>query len=511
AIARELFTSRFRRVVEEMGMQLQRTAVSTNVKERLDYSCALLDAQGRLVANAPHIPVHLGALGLCVRRVAESLELLPGDVVITNHPAYGGSHLPDVTVITPVFHEKDCLLGYVASRAHHAEIGGKRPGSMPVDARHLAEEGVVIAPRYLLRQDESRLEALADLLSSGPYPSRDVVSNLADVRAQVAANQRGVLAFQELARVFGASEVGKHMDDLRAYAASCSSQALKQYTPASLSASQVLDQGARLQVELKPLSDRRWCIDFSGTSDVQPNNLNATPAIVQSAVAYVLRLLIPDDVPLNDGLLAPLEWLLPEGMLNPPMDAEAASLPAVMGGNVEVSQRLVDTLLLALGLGAQSQGTMNNTVFGDEARSYYETLGGGAGAGEGYAGASGVHVHMTNTAITDPEILERRYPVRLECFALRRGSGGNGQWPGGDGLVRCWQFLEPLSLSLLTQRRREGPQGGAGGQPGLPGKQILRRASGEVIVLEAAAQLEVEPGDCLEIETPGGGGYGTPA
>ncbi|MEM9227049.1 MAG: hydantoinase B/oxoprolinase family protein [Verrucomicrobiota bacterium] len=511
AVSRELFTSRFRRVVDEMGMQLQRTAVSTNVKERLDYSCALLDSAGRLVANAPHIPVHLGALGLCVRRVAGSLELLPGDVVITNHPAYGGSHLPDVTVITPVFDEQQQLLGYVASRAHHAEIGGMRPGSMPVDAQRLFEEGVVITPQYLLRQGESQLDALVELLSSGPYPSRDVASNLADVRAQIAANQRGVLAFQGLARDFGADEVSKHMDELRAYTAACSRQALKEYACAPLSARQQLDQGAQLAVALRPLDDDHWCIDFSNTSEVQSTNLNATPAIVQSVVAYALRVLITEDVPLNDGLLEPLQWILPESMLNPPMQAGAASLPAVMGGNVEVSQRLVDTLMLAFGLGAQSQGTMNNTVFGDPTRSYYETLGGGAGAGEGFAGASGVHVHMTNTAITDPEILERRYPVRLQRFALRRGSGGKGQWPGGDGLVRAWQFLEPLSLSLLTQRRLEGPQGAAGGQPGLPGKQILTRASGEVILLEPAAQLEVMPGDCLVVETPGGGGFGIPS
>ncbi len=508
-VRRELFTNRFRRVVEEMGMQLQRTAVSTNVKERLDYSCALLDAQGELIANAPHIPVHLGALGLCVRRVADTLELKPGDLAITNHPGFGGSHLPDVTVISPVHTGDKTLIGYVASRAHHAEIGGKRPGSMPVDATNLAEEGVVIAPRYLIREDGSRFEALEKLLHGGPWPSRDVANNLADIRAQVAANRRGVQTLLAMAEEFGEELVARQMDDLKAFSATVMRQALAKLLSTERSARQELDDGAGIEVAFTPDTDGAVCIDFSGTSAVHPGNLNATPAIVHSALIYVLRLLVQEDLPLNDGLLAGLDICLPEGMLNPAFGDDPARAPAVMGGNVEVSQRLVDTLLLALGGAACSQGTMNNLVFGDERCSYYETIGGGAGAGEGFAGASGVHVHMTNTAITDPEVFEWRYPVRLWRFALRSGSGGGGKWRGGDGLVREIEFLEPLSVSLLTQRRASGPEGLQGGGAGQPGRQVLRSGDGSERPLKASDQFEAEPGQRLRIETPGGGGFGT--
>ncbi|MBC2593156.1 hydantoinase B/oxoprolinase family protein [Ruficoccus amylovorans] len=507
-VGRELFTNRFRRVVEEMGMQLQRTAVSTNVKERLDYSCALLDARGELIANAPHIPVHLGALGLCVRRVAQVLDFRPGDVVVTNHPGFGGSHLPDVTVITPVHDEGGSLIGYVASRAHHAEIGGKRPGSMPVDATTLAEEGVVIAPRHLIRAGDSRFAELEQLLGDGAWPSRNVLQNLADIRAQVAANHRGAQTLLTLAREFGTGAVAAQMEGLKAFSESTLSRVLRDRVFRPLSARQGLDDGAVITVRISAESNGRICIDFSDTSDVHPGNLNATPAIVNSALIYVLRLLVREDIPLNDGLLAGLDIRLPKGMLNPVFDDDPARAPAVMGGNVEVSQRLVDTLLLALGEVACSQGTMNNLVFGDESRSYYETIGGGAGAGNGFAGASGVHVHMTNTAITDPELFEWRYPVRLWRFGLRAGSGGAGQWPGGDGLVREIEFLEPLSVSLLTQRRTSGPEGLAGGNPGEPGRQTLVSPDGDARVLAPSDQFDAAPGQRLRIETPGGGGFG---
>ncbi|MDP0495471.1 MAG: hydantoinase B/oxoprolinase family protein [Verrucomicrobiota bacterium JB024] len=507
-VRRELFTNRFRRVVEEMGMQLQRTAVSTNVKERLDYSCALLDAKGELIANAPHIPVHLGALGLCVRRVAAALELRPGDVVVTNHPGFGGSHLPDVTVITPVHADDGALVGYVASRAHHAEIGGKRPGSMPVDATSLAEEGVVIAPRYLLRKGENRFDGLEELLRGGEWPSRDVSHNLADIRAQVAANRRGAQTLLAMVDEFGRSQVAEQMEDLKTFSASALERALEKAVSEPRRARQRMDGGAVIAVDISR-ADSRVCIDFSDTSAVQANNLNATPAIVHSALIYVLRLLVREDIPLNDGLLAGLDIRLPEGMLNPAFPEDPATAPAVMGGNVEVSQRLVDTLLLALGMVACSQGTMNNFVFGDERRSYYETIGGGAGAGEGFDGASGVHCHMTNTAITDPEVFEWRYPVRLWSFGLRTGSGGEGRWHGGDGLVREVEFLEPLGVSLLTQRRSDGPEGLAGGGDGQPGRQTLIGPGDEQRQLSASDQFDAQPGQRLRIETPGGGGYGS--
>jgi 5-oxoprolinase (ATP-hydrolysing) len=506
-VRRELFTNRFRRVVEEMGMQLQRTAVSTNVKERLDYSCALLDAKGELVANAPHIPVHLGALGLCVRKVVAALELRPGDVVVTNHPGFGGSHLPDVTAITPVHADGGALVGYVASRAHHAEIGGKRPGSMPVDAASLAEEGVVIAPRYLLRKGENHFGKLEKLLRGGDWPSRDVAHNLADIRAQVAANRRGAQTLLAMADEFGRQRVAAQMEDLKAFSAFALARALDKAVNEPRRARQRMDGGAVIAVEIRR-EGKGVCIDFTDTSAVQPNNLNATPAIVHSALIYALRLLVREDIPLNDGLLAGLDVRLPEGMLNPAFPGDPAAAPAVMGGNVEVSQRLVDALLLALGMAACSQGTMNNFVFGDERRSYYETIGGGAGAGEGFDGAGGVHCHMTNTAITDPEVFEWRYPVRLWCFGLRAGSGGKGRWHGGDGLVREVEFLEPLGVSLLTQRRGEGPEGLAGGGAGQPGRQTLIAPDGGQRQLGASDQFDAVPGQRLRIETPGGGGYG---
>jgi 5-oxoprolinase (ATP-hydrolysing) len=506
---RELFTQRFRALVEAMGTQLQRTALSTNVKERLDFSCGLLDAEGRLVANAPNIPVHLGALGLCVRLVEERLRLRPGDVAITNHPAFGGSHLPDVTVITPIFDERGRRLGYAASRAHHAEIGGTRPGSMPPGARHLAEEGVVLEPFLLFDAGRENFSELECHLRAGPWPTRRIEDNLADVRAQMAANVLGARLLRQLAARHGAARVAQAMDDLRAQASAMLAERLRAEPPGSRVAEQFFDDGTPIRVLIEVRAGHLR-VDFSGTGGVHPHGLNAPPAIARAAVLYVLRLLAGGDLPLNEGLLEPVELILPPGLLNPPFTGDAARDPAVAGGNVETSQRVVDTLLLAFGSAACSQGTMNNLVFGDATRGYYETIGGGAGAGPGFAGASAVHVHMTNTAITDPEILERRYPVRLRRFAVRRGSGGVGRWCGGDGLVRELEFLAPQSVSLLTQRRASGPDGVAGGGSGARGRQILRRAGGHAETLASLAHFEAVPGDILSIETPGGGGWGAP-
>ncbi len=508
ALEAELFTHRFAAIARQMGEALRRTALSVNVKERLDFSCALLDARGRLVVNAPHIPVHLGALGLCVRRVAAELgPFEPGDVVVTNHPAYGGSHLPDVTVITPVF--APSLIGYAASRAHHAEIGGIRPGSMPPAARNLAEEGVVLEPQLLIARGEPRWDEIRKRLEGGAHPSRAVDENLADLAAAVAANHRGAEELGALARRVGPETVELHMRELERRAARRMAEALAALPAGSRRAVERLDDGAELRVEIA-IEDGRARIDFSGSAPVHAGNLNATPAIVRSAVLYVLRLLIDEPLPLNEGLLRDVEIVIPEGILDPPFPDDPARAPAVVGGNVETSQRLVDTLIKALGIVACGQGTMNNVLFGNESFSYYETVCGGAGAGPGFDGADAVHTHMTNTAITDPEVLEHRHPVRLDSFRVRRGSGGRGRQRGGDGVVRELTFLEPVALSLLTQHRVEAPYGLDGGESGARGRQRLVRASGVEVELGSLDSCEAEPGDRLILETPGGGGYGSP-
>ncbi len=514
AVVEELFTARFEALAREMGELLRRTALSTNVKERLDFSCALLDPEGELVVNAPHIPVHLGALGLCVRTVAEALDLAPGDVAVTNSPAFGGSHLPDVTVITPVFEPgagggRPALLGYVASRAHHAEIGGTRPGSMPPDARCLAEEGVVIPPTRLVSGGEPRWEAVRALLAGGPHPSRAVAENLADLGAAVAANHRGAEGLIALVAAHGREAVTGQMRSLAGRAERRLREALERLGDGLYRAEERLDDGSPLAVAIE-VEGGRARISFAGSGPVHPGNLNATPAVVRSAVLYVLRLLVEGPLPLNEGLLRPVELDIPRGLLNPEFPVDPRRAPAVVGGNVETSQRLVDTLLRALGLAACSQGTMNNVLFGNAGFGYYETVCGGCGATPGTDGASAVHSHMTNTRITDPEVLERRYPVRLERFAVLRGTGGAGRFRGGDGVVRELSFLEPVSLSILSQHRIERPYGMAGGEAGAPGRQRVIRADGEELELAPVDGCEIEPGDRLVLETPGGGGWGSP-
>ncbi|HVS65742.1 MAG TPA: hydantoinase B/oxoprolinase family protein [Thermoanaerobaculia bacterium] len=505
-IEAELFGNRLSSMAREMGEMLRRMALSTNVKERLDFSCGILDADGRLVVNAPHIPVHLGALGECVRSVEAHLGLEEGDVAVTNHPGWGGSHLPDVTVISPVFAEGR-RLGYTASRAHHAELGGIRPGSMPPDAGCLAEEGVVIAPMRLFRRGAARWEELESILSGGPHPSRSVADNLADLRAQLAANRRGAAQLASLVQRNGADVVLRSMAELRSRSARVLSAALVSFGDRRVQAVERLDDGSPLAVAIE-VAGGRARIDFTGSAPVHPGNLNATPAIARSAVLYVLRLLVDRPLPLNEGLLDPVEIHVPLGILDPPFPEDAREAPAVVGGNVETSQRIVDTLIKALGLAACGQGTMNNTIFGDETFGYYETVCGGAGATARRDGASAVHTHMTNTRITDPEILEQRYPVTLERFAIRRGSGGAGRRRGGDGAIREIRFHRPLNLSLLTQHRIEAPFGVEGGEPGARGLQTLIRASGERVELPSIAGVEVSAGDRLLIETPGGGGWG---
>ncbi|MCG6923304.1 MAG: hydantoinase B/oxoprolinase family protein, partial [Acidobacteria bacterium] len=507
AVELELFTNRFGAIVDEMGEQLRRTAVSTNIKERHDFSCALLDPAGELVMNAPHIPVHLGSLGLCVRELRAAVEMAPGDVVATNHPRFGGSHLPDVTVVTPAHSESGELLGYLASRAHHAEIGGARPGSMPPAATRLVEEGVVLPPTHLVQGGAARWAEIRRLLVEAPYPSRSPEDNLADLRAAVAANHRGASALRLLCAQHGAATVRQFMDALAAQAERCVARALGRFARGRYEAVERLDDGTPIRVRID-LADGTADIDFDGTGRVHPGNLNATPAIVRSVVLYVLRLLVREPLPLNEGLMRAVSVSIPEGFLNPPFPNDPSRAPAIVGGNVETSQRIVDTLMKALGLAAGSQGTMNNVAFGTSEFGYYETICGGCGAGPGFHGASAVHSHMTNTRITDPEIIEQRHPVRLERFAIRRGSGGEGEFRGGDGVVREIRFGAPMSLSILSQHRREGPYGLEGGGPGRPGRQRLERATGGREELGAIDGREVGPGDRLVIETPGGGGYG---
>ena len=503
----ELFTNRFMSIADNMGSMLRRVAVSVNVKERNDYSCALLDQYGKLVANAPHIPVHLGSLGICVRKVAESVSMGPGDTIITNHPGYGGSHLPDITLITPVFSLRKNLLGYVVNRAHHAEIGGRTPGSMPPDAKSLTDEGVIIPPVHLVRDGVSQWEDISGILKNARFPTRSLKENLADLNGALAANKAGEMALLELVDKHGEETVKKYMELLKAHASEKTGDALARFGSGEYLSEEYLDDGAVLKVRLF-IEGRKCEIDFTGTSQVQSGNMNATNAIVNSVVIYVLRLLINEDIPLNDGLLDPVSIILPECLLNPSFEGDPDLLPAIVGGNVEVSQRLTDTLLKPFGILACSQGTMNNVLFGTKNFSYYETIGGGCGAGPDFHGASAVHHHMTNTRITDPEILEYRYPVRLKSFGIRRGSGGEGIYKGGDGVIREILFLEPVTLSVLTQHRIELPYGLNGGKSGSSGKQYIVNPDGKIIELDSVDGYRIEKGDVFVIHTPGGGGYG---
>ena len=496
----ELFRNGLEHIVDEMGGLLQRCAVSTNVKERLDFSCALLDAKGQLVASANHIPVHIGAMGFCVRKVIDRLPMRPGDTVITNHPADGGSHLPDVTLITPVFRDGR-RIGFVANRAHHAEIGGKSPGSMPPNATCLADEGVVISGQYLVEEGVSRFSEIEKLLvEKSQFPTRRISDNLADLHAQLAANQRGAHLYSDLGADYGASKIDHYVKGLARAGREVVSSQLRRCRFRSGRSIQRLDDGAVIPVTIEVREGESLAIDFSGASPVHPGNLNAPPAVIRSAILYVLQLWTQNEYSLNESMLGEVDLELPESFLNPKFSGDPARCPAVAGGNVETSQRVVDALLEALGLQAGSQGTMNNFVFGDDTYGYYETIGGGAGAGPGYHGASGLHTHMTNTAITDPEILESRYPVRLVRFALRNGSGGDGTWRGGDGLIREVAFLKPMRVSFLSQHRQERPFGLDGGKPGKGGRQFL---NGQEI--NGITSFQAKTGDTFRIETPGGG------
>jgi 5-oxoprolinase (ATP-hydrolysing) len=522
----EIFNNLLAGVAEQMGVTLRNTASSVNVKERLDFSCAIFTADGRLVANAPHVPVHLGAMEETVRHmIAANPDLRPGDVIATNDPYAGGSHLPDITVITPVHRpspnpspsrEGNTLMFFTASRAHHAEIGGMAPGSMPPLSRNLAQEGVLIRNLKIVSEGASRFDALRDVLLSGPYPTRDVATNLADIEAQIAANRQGADDLASLVERYSWPVVEQYMNLVQDAAEHKVRMALAKLPAGAHRFTDYLEtvDGSSVPITVMlTLHESRdgpaATVDFNGTGPVVDGNLNANQAIVTAAVIYVLRLLVDEDIPLNHGVLRPIEIVLPRCLLNPSPGPTPETTPAVAGGNVETSQRVVDVLLGALGIAGASQGTMNNIIFGDETFGYYETICGGSGATADGPGASAVQVHMTNTRLTDPEILERHFPVRVREFAIRRGSGGDGQQCGGDGVVRRLEFLRPLTLSVLTQRRgSHPPYGAAGGDPGAVGCNILVRRDGTRVGLLGISQLQVEAGEVLEIKTPGGGGYG---
>jgi len=501
----EVFGNRFMSIAEQMGAVLRNTSVSTNIKERLDYSCAVFDESGGLVANAPHIPVHLGAMAETVRVVRERFPgLAEGDVVLTNDPLAGGSHLPDVTVVTPVFLDGGSgPTFFVASRGHHADIGGVTPGSMPADSTRLEEEGVVFEPFRVVRRGRFDEERVRRALTGARYPARNPDDNVAEIEAMIAANRAGVALLRGLVREHGLAVVATTMRQLQEAAAAKVAREIARLPDGEHRFEDRMDDGTPVCARLSIDGDRMR-IDFAGTGPAHSGNLNAPRAVVQAAVIYVLRTLVAERIPLNGGCLHPVEIVVPPGsLLDPPPGA------AVAGGNVETSQRIVDVLLGALGKVAASQGTMNNVAFGDETFGYYETIGGGAGAGEGFDGATGVHTHMTNTRITDAEVLEARHPVRLLRFAVRRGSGGAGRHRGGDGLVREYEFRAPVTVTLLGERRVVAPYGLAGGEPGARGRNRVERSDGSIEELPGRCTVALDAGDRLRLETPGGGGYGS--
>jgi len=498
----EIFAHRFMSIAEQMGTVLRRTALSTNIRERLDFSCAMFDREGGLVANAPHLPVHLGAMGESVAAVAaQHPEPAPGDAFATNDPTAGGSHLPDITVVTPV-HVDGTLAFWVASRGHHADVGGITPGSMPPGSRSLDEEGIVFRGQRIVHAGTLDTAGILATLGSGPHPARRPEENLADLEAQIASNHAGARMVAALVHEHGLPVIAAYMQHVQDNAARAVAEAIGRLPNGDSRFVDHTDDGVPIAVALR-IEGERATIDFTGTGPAVAGNLNAPRAVTVAAVLYVLRCLVGEPIPLNRGCLRPVELVIPRGSLLDP-----APHHAVAGGNVETSQRVVDVLLAAVGAQAASQGTMNNLTFGDDTFGYYETIGGGEGASPGRTGTSGVHTHMTNTRITDPEVLEARFPVRLLRFGLRRGSGGPGRWRGGDGLVRTLELLAPLRVSILSDRRTHPPFGLAGGGPGTPGRNVLVSVERGPVELPGRVSLVTAPGDIVSIETPGGGGHG---
>ncbi|GLX00001.1 hydantoinase B/oxoprolinase family protein [Microtetraspora sp. NBRC 16547] len=503
----EIFNNLFMSIAEQMGARLGATAQSVNIRERQDFSCALFDPDGDLIANAPHIPVHLGSMGASVKEVVRrrGSALKPGDVYAINDPYHGGTHLPDITVITPVFGGTPPeILFFVASRGHHAEIGGLTPGSMPANSRRVWEEGVLFDTWLLAEHGSFREHETWRLLTEAPYPSRAPAVNLADLRAQIAANAKGIEEVGKMIGHFGLDVVQAYMRHVQDNA----ENAVRQVVDALPEGDYRYETDSGAVISVRVAVDRVSCsatIDFTGTSPQQETNVNAPSAVVRAAVLYVFRTLVADDIPLNDGCLRPLRVVVPEGSMLAPV------YPApVVAGNVETSQAITGAIYAALRVQAEGSGTMNNVSFGNERHQYYETVASGSGAGDGFDGASAVQTHMTNSRLTDPEVLEWRFPVLVERFAVRRGSGGVGRWRGGDGVVRHIRFREAMTVSTLSSHRRVPPYGMAGGSPGALGVNRVLRADGAVVRLAGFDSVDVRPGDLLVIETPGGGGYGDP-
>ncbi len=504
----EVFNNLFMNIAEQMGLQLQNTAYSVNIKERLDFSCALFDTQGNLIANAPHMPVHLGSMGESIKTVIRENagKMQPGDVYVLNDPYHGGTHLPDVTVITPVYLEgRTDPTFYVGSRGHQADIGGTTPGSMPPFSTRIEEEGVQIQNFKLVDRGVLREAEILALLASGEYPSRNPQQNLADLKAQIAANEKGVQELRKMVAQFSLEVVLAYMRHVQDNAEESVRRVITRLKDGEFTLP--LDNGAQIHVSIRVDAKNRSAeIDFTGTSPQQVNNFNAPTAVCMAAVLYVFRTLVDDDIPLNAGCLKPLKVIIPPGsMLNPHPPA------SVVAGNVETSSCITNALYGALGVMAASQCTMNNFTFGNATYQYYETISGGSGAGEGFNGTSVVQTHMTNSRLTDPEVLEFRFPVRLLGYEIRQGSGGAGRWQGGNGGVRRVLFLEDMTAGILSNGRKRGAFGVAGGQAGLPGINRVVRADGRVEELGHIGQVAMAPGDVFEIHTPGGGGYGPAA
>ena len=518
----ELFSNRLMSIAEEMGIVLQNTSHSVNIKERLDFSCAIFDRHGRLIANAPHIPVHLGSMSESVQSLMKEKgkQLSPGDTYIINNPYLGGTHLPDITAISPVFIQHNRITDaksdakfdatghttgadfFVASRGHHADIGGITPGSMPPASTHIEEEGVVFSHFHLAKEGRLNEEALREALLGAKYPARNPAQNIADLTAQIAANRCGAAALMRLCERYGLPVIEAYMQFVRDNAASSVRKALSKISEGGFEGE--LDDGAKISVSVKvDRTKEKVSVSFAGTSPQHKGNMNAPLAISKAALLYVFRTIVNDNIPLNDGCLEPVEFEIPESsILNPQSPA------AVVAGNVETSQILVDSLYGAMDLMAAAQGTMNNLTFGDDVYQYYETICGGAGAGADYCGSSAVHTHMTNSRLTDPEVLEIRYPVLLKHFGVRIGSGGEGKNRGGDGSIRCIEFLKPMTVSILSQRRIAKPFGLHGGKPGKCGINTWIKKSGKREILPGTVTVHVESGDSIQIETPGGGGWG---
>ena len=502
----EVFNNLFMNIAEQMGLQLQNTAHSVNIKERLDFSCALFDAQGNLIANAPHMPVHLGSMGESIKTVIRenAKTMQEGNVYVLNDPYHGGTHLPDITVITPVYLDGSKTPDfYVGSRGHHADIGGVTPGSMPPFSTRIEEEGVQINNVLLVERGVLREAGMVSLLQSGQYPSRNPSQNMADLKAQIAANEKGVQELRKMVMQFGLPVVKAYMGHVQDNAEESVRRVITHLKDGSFTLH--LDNGAQIQVTIRVNAKERTAeIDFSGTSAQQTNNFNAPTAVCMAAVLYVFRSLVDDDIPLNAGCLKPLKVIIPEGsMLNPLPPA------SVVAGNVETSSCITNALYGALGVMASSQPTMNNLTFGNAQYQYYETISGGSGAGDGFDGTSVVQTHMTNSRLTDPEVLEFRFPVRLQSYAIREGSGGAGRWHGGNGGIRRIEFLEPMTASILSNARVHPAFGMAGGSAGAVGVNRVVRQDGTQQDVPHIAQVDMQAGDIFEIHTPGGGGYGS--